>query len=112
MKSFAMALDLKDDPETVERYKEYHRAVWPEVLDGLRSLDISRMKISLHGRRLFMYLEAPDSFDLQRDFPRYMASERAREWDTLIRRFQQQVPGARPDEWWVEMEEVFDLQEG
>ena len=38
MKSYAMALDLRDDAEVIERYKEYHRAVWDEVLEGLRSL--------------------------------------------------------------------------
>ena len=59
MKSYAMALDLRDDAETIERYKEYHRAVWDEVLDGLRSIGISKMKIFLRGNRLFMYLETP-----------------------------------------------------
>jgi L-rhamnose mutarotase len=67
------------------------------------------MKIFLHGRRLFMYLEASDDFDIARDFGRYMSSERAQEWDALMREFQEPVPGAAPDEWWAPMEEVFDL---
>jgi len=67
------------------------------------------MKIFLHGRRLFMYLEASDDFDLARDFPRYMETRRAKEWDVLMRQFQEPVPGARPGEWWAAMEEVFDL---
>ena len=62
MKSYAMALDLRDDAEVIERYKEYHRAVWPEVLDGLKSIGISKMKIFLRGSRLFMYLETPGRF--------------------------------------------------
>ena len=109
MRSFAMALNLKQDPGVSEQYKEYHRAVWPEVLEGLRDLGISKMKIFLHGRRLFMYLEAPDDFDLSRDFPRYMKTQRAQEWDALMRQFQQPAPGAAPGEWWAPMEEVFDL---
>lgn len=110
MKSFAMALDLRDDAAAIEKYKEHHRAVWDEVLDGLRSIGIRKMKIFLRGRRLFMYLEAPDDFDLERDFPRYMAqSPRAAEWDALMREFQQPVPGASPSGWWAAMEEVFDL---
>lgn len=89
MKSFAMALDLRDDAAAIEKYKERHRAVWDEALDGLRSIGIRKMKIFLRGRRLFMYLEAPDDFDLERDFPRYMAqSPRAAEWDALMREFQ------------------------
>ncbi len=110
MKSFAMALDLRDDAQTIERYKEYHRAVWEEVLDGLKGLGIHKMKIFLRGNRLFMYLETADEFDLERDFPRYMeASPRAAKWDALMRQFQVPVPDAGEDEWWAGMEEVFDL---
>ena len=109
MKSYGMALDLKDDPEIIERYVEYHRAVWPDVLSGLRGLGISKMKIFLHGRRLFMYMETPDDFVLARDFGRYMDTGRAREWDELMRTFQEPVPAAAPGEWWAEMREVFDV---
>ena len=110
MKSYAMALDLRDDAEVIERYKEYHRAVWDEVLEGLRSIGISKMKIFLRGSRLFMYLETADDFDLERDFQRYTeASPRAAEWDALMREFQVRAPDAKPGEWWAAMEEVFDL---
>ena len=110
MKSFAMALDLKEGDDGIEKYREYHRAVWPEVLGALRGIGISRMKIFLRGRRLFMFMEAGDDFDPGRDFPRYLSTERAREWDGLMRTFQAPVPGAKPGEWWVEMEEVSDLE--
>lgn len=109
MKSYAMALDLKEGPGIVEEYTRYHREVWPDVLAGLRGLGIVKMKIFLHGRRLFMYLETPDRFDLARDFPRYMESGQAKEWDELMRSFQEPVPGASACEWWAAMEEVFDL---
>ena len=29
MKTYAMALDLLDDPASIEKYKDYHRNVWP-----------------------------------------------------------------------------------
>ncbi len=78
-----MTLNLKADPALIERYQEYHRAVWPEDLVGLRGTGM--MKILLHSRRLFMYLEAPDGYDMERDFAEYMAHNRAREWDELTR---------------------------
>ena len=109
MKSFAMTLDLKNDPENIERYKQYHRGVWPEVTEALRGIGIKKMKIFLHGHRMFMYLEAPDSFDLARDFQRYTENPRGQEWDAMMRGFQQQAPGASPNEWWSAMEEVFDI---
>ena len=109
MKSFAMTLNLKDEAAVIEQYKEYHRNVWPEVLVGLKSIGISKMKIFLQGRSLFMYLEAPDDFDLERDFPRYMESPRARAWDDLMRQFQEPVRRAEEGEWWSGMEQVFEL---
>ncbi|MCH8234493.1 MAG: L-rhamnose mutarotase [Chloroflexi bacterium] len=110
MKSYAQALDLKDDPETVEKYKEYHRAVWPEVLESLRSIGISKMEIFLLGTHLFMYYEAPDDFVPERDFQAYTdANPRAEEWNDLMMTFQARVPEAGPDDWWAPMEKVFDL---
>ena len=109
MKSYGMALDLKDNQEIRDKYIEYHRAVWPDVLAGLRGVGITGMKIFLHGDRLFMYLEAEDTFVPERDFSRYMESGRAGEWDELMRTFQQPIPGAAAGDWWSEMDEVFDL---
>ena len=109
MKSFAMTLNLKSESEVVEEYKRYHRAVWPEVLEGLRGIGVTKMKIYLRNHQLFMYLEAGDDFDPDRDFEKYTEDPRAREWDELMRGFQSPVAGAMPDVWWAEMEEVFDL---
>lgn len=110
MKSFAQALDLKDDPELIREYIEQHRRVWPEVTQALRDIGITRMKIYLLGTRLFMYCEARDDFDPARDYQRYAANPRCRAWDDLMRRMQKVAPGARAGEWWAAMQEVFDLE--
>jgi len=106
-----MALDLKDDEKLIQEYIEYHKAVWPEALDSLSSLGIEKMKIFLMGRRLFMYLEVPDEFDFPTDFARYIEVPRAKEWDEFMRGFQEKVPSAKPDEWWAQMEQVWDLRD-
>ena len=111
MQAFAQALDLKDDPEVIEQYKAYHREVWPEVIEGLRTIGITSMRIFLLGTHLFMYFEAPDDFDPARDFQRYAASERAQAWEKLMRGFQQRVPEAGEGDWWTPMEMVFDIQQ-
>ncbi|MEY3230350.1 MAG: hypothetical protein RL689_439 [Planctomycetota bacterium] len=110
MKSFAQALDLKDDPALIEAYVAHHRRVYPEVVAALRGIGITRMKIFLLGTRLFMYFEAPDTFDPGRDYQAYAADARCRAWDELMRAFQRRVPGAREGEWWAAMTEVFDLE--
>ena len=78
-----------------DRYREHHRAVWPGVLEVLREIGIMKMRIYLHGHRLFMYMEAADDFnDPVQDFARYADDPRGREWDKLMCGFQERVPGA------------------
>jgi len=109
MQSYGMTLMLKDDEQIVERYKEYHRKVWPEVVSRLRENGITEMRIYLLGRRMFMYMEAVDGFSPELDFPKLAQDPRYREWDELMRGLQQPAPEARAGEWWAPMEEVFDL---
>jgi L-rhamnose mutarotase len=108
--SFAQALDLRDDPALIEEYRRHHRAVWPEVVESLRGIGITRMKIYLVGTRLFMYCEAREGFDPHRDFAAYAAHPRARAWDEWMRSFQRKLAEAGPADWWVPMDEVFDLE--
>ena len=109
MKHYAYTLDLRDDPQLVAQYKEYHRQVWPEILARLRQVGITQMKIFLQGTRMFMYVEATDTFNPDRDLARYADHPRAQEWEKLMHTFQQQIPGSGEGVWWVPMEQVFEL---
>jgi L-rhamnose mutarotase len=109
MKGFGMTLLLRDDPATIERYKEHHRHVWPVVTTRLRGLGIDHMEIFVTGRRMFMHFRAPDDFDPVRDFARLADDPEYQRWDELMRTFQERVPEASAGEWWHVMEEVFDL---
>jgi L-rhamnose mutarotase len=109
MQSYGLTLLLKDDADVIDRYKRYHREAWPEVIARLKQIGITEMKIFLIGRRLFMYMEAVDGFDPDRDFPKLNELPRYREWDVLMSSMQERVPEAREGEWWAAMEEVFDL---
>jgi L-rhamnose mutarotase len=111
MKSFGMALNLKDDARAIEAYKLHHRNVWPEVETALKSVGITSMKIFLIGRKLFMVLETVDDFKPARDFPRYLEKHaRCAEWDDLMRTYQEKIPEAGDREWWALMEQVYDLR--
>jgi len=111
MKHFGMTLNLKDEPQIIEKYKSYHADVWPETEQALKAVGIIQMKIFLLGRRLFMYMQTVDEFDIDRDFPRYLEQHpRCKEWDDLMSTFQEKVPEAMEDEWWALMEQVYDLE--
>ena len=110
MKHFGLTLNLKDDPEIIEQYKDYHQNAWKETLAGLKAVGITRMNIYLLGRRLFMTMETVDNFDIERDFPRYLEQHpKCQEWDKLMRTFQEPVEEAQEGEWWAQMELVFEL---
>lgn len=112
MQSYGLALDLRDDPALIARYKEEHAKVWPEVLARLREIGVTEMKIYLLGRRMFMYCETKDGFDPARDFARSAEDPTYRKWDELMRTLQERAPEAEPGEWWAMMELVFDLNRG
>ena len=111
MQIYARTIDLKDDDAIIAAYDAHHRAVWPEVAAGLCGIGIERMRIWRLGRRLFMLMETVDGFDPARDFAAYMEGDpRIREWQSLMDSYQQPAPGARDDEWWADMDLVFDLR--
>ncbi len=109
MKRYCMALDLKDDPALIEEYKQYHRAVWPEIKESITSSGIVDMQIYLAGNRLFMIMETEDSFQFEAKAAADAANPKVQEWEQLMWKFQQALPQARPGEKWMRMEQIFSL---
>ncbi|MBX2842365.1 MAG: L-rhamnose mutarotase [Flammeovirgaceae bacterium] len=111
MKVFAQTLNLKDDPEVIRQYIEYHKSTWPEVLKSLQSVGVLDMKIFLLGRRLFMYMTAIENFNPNVDFPRYLTLDpKCQEWEDLMGTFQVPVEDAKEGEKWAMMDQVFDME--
>lgn len=54
MKRFCQTLELRDDPELIEKYCEAHAHVWPEIMAGQREVGILDKQIYRLGNRLFM----------------------------------------------------------
>lgn len=109
-KQLAFALDLKDDPDTIRDYCDWHQKVWPDIPRGMAKYGVLSQNIYLIGNRLFMVLEVEDSFDYRVDFGRYLQeTPRARDWDSRMADLQQPVPWVRDGDWWAPMERVYDL---
>ena len=110
MSRHVLTLDLRDDPAAIAAYREYHRQVWPEVLESLRRAGVSSMDIRMHGRRLVMILELLDGLDVQRVFAAHAASHpRVREWERMMSALQERASDAPPGEWWAVMEPIFQF---
>ena len=110
MKKFCLALDLKPDPVLMAEYEAFHRAVWPEILDSIRAAGIGQLEIYRIENRLFMILEAGDDFTFEKKAALDASNPKVQEWETLMWKYQQALPTARPGEKWMLMERIFQLQ--
>ena len=110
MKTYVLALDLKQDPTLIKEYEAYHKKVWPEVLQSIKESGILDMHIYRAGTRLMMQMEVDDSFSFEKKAAADAANAKVQEWEELMWKYQQQLPGSAPSEKWVLMEEIFALK--
>ena len=107
MKRYCYALDLKDDPSLIAAYDAHHKAVWPEIIASIGTAGIRELEIYRTANRLFMLLEAEDSYDPEVKARRDAEDPKVQEWEVLMWKYQQALPTARPGEKWVLMERIF-----
>ncbi|PHN06310.1 L-rhamnose mutarotase [Flavilitoribacter nigricans] len=113
MPKHCLALDLKDDPELIERYKSYHApgGVWPEITQSIRDAGILNMEIYLTGNRMFMIMEVDETYDPKQKAAMDVGNPKVQEWEELMWTFQQALPWAKPGEKWIEMDRIFSLSD-
>ncbi|TCJ19584.1 L-rhamnose mutarotase [Flaviaesturariibacter flavus] len=109
MKRYCLTLDLKDDPQLIAEYEAHHRAVWPEVLRSIHESGITDMQIYRLGARMVMIMETTDAFDFSKKAAADSSNGRVQEWEALMWRYQQALPGSAPGEKWKLMENIFEL---
>lgn len=109
MKRYCLTLDLKDDPALISEYEEYHKEIWPEIRASITTSGIVDMEIYRFSNRLFMIMEVNDEFSFEKKGAMDAGNEKAQEWETLMWKYQQAVPGAKPGEKWMLMDKIFEL---
>ena len=92
MKRHCLALDLKDDPQLIKEYEEYHQKVWPEILKSLTDSGIVDMEIYRVGNRMFMIMETEDGFSFDKKARMDAANVKVQEWEDLMWNYQQALP--------------------
>ncbi len=109
VKRYALALDLIDDNELIRVYEEWHKNVWPEVLESIRAAGIEQMEIYRLHNRLFMIMDVNEHFTFENKAKADAANDKVQEWENLMWNFQQSLPFSKPGEKWVLMERIFSL---
>jgi L-rhamnose mutarotase len=107
------ALDLKDDPALIARYRQWHAPGGPPaaVNRSIRAAGIESLEIWLTGNRLFMIMETGPGFSLEAKAAADAADPDVQAWEALMWEFQQALPWAAPGEKWVAAERIYALSE-
>jgi L-rhamnose mutarotase len=106
---YCLALDLKNDPQLIAEYEAHHRQVWPEILESIRRSGILSMEIFRLRTRLMMIMDVADDFSFERKSAADQADPKVQEWESLMWKYQQAIPGGAPGAKWQVMERIFKL---
>lgn len=109
MPQYALALDLKNDPHLIAQYEAHHQAVWPEVIESIKSSGIVRCDIYRIENRLTMILETTPDFDFETKAMTDAQNPKVQAWEKLMWEYQQAIPTAKPGEKWVLMKRIFSI---
>ena len=110
MRRYCLALDLKDDPALIAEYEEWHRKVYPENEKNILDSGVINLEIYRVSNRMFMILEVDESFTFERKAAMDAANPKVQEWEALMWKFQQALPGSKPGEKWLLMDSIYQLK--
>ena len=109
MKKYCLALDLKDDVNKINEYKDYHQDIWPEISKSLKDSGILNAEIYNTGNRLFMIIEVDKTFSFEKKLKMDLENPKVQEWEKLMWNYQQALPESEKGSKWVLMDKIFDL---
>ena len=109
MKKYCLALDLKDDVDKINEYKDYHKNIWPEISKSLKDSGILNAEIYNTGNRLFMIIEVDKTFSFEKKLKMDLENPKVQEWEELMWNYQQALPQSEKGSKWVLMDKIFDL---
>lgn len=106
-----LALDLVEDADLIAEYEHWHRVgnTDPAVTRSIRDAGIVNMEIFRAGNRMFMIIDADESYSDEAKAAADAANPAVIAWEAKMRQFQQPIPAAGPDGTWLPMERVFRL---
>lgn len=110
MPRYCFATDLKNDPQLIAEYEQYHQRIWPEIAASIKDAGITDMEIFRIENRLFMIMETTDEFSFEKKAAMDAANAKVQEWETLMWKYQQALPFAKPGEKWLPATKIFDLK--
>lgn len=112
MKTYYLALDLKEDPALIAEYVRWHTKVSREIKQSIIDSGITCMEIYRTGNRLFMVIKAKENFSFEQKANADRENSKVVEWEKLMSTYQKPLPWAKEGEKWLLMEQIFELNAG
>jgi len=111
MKRYCLAVDLKDDDALIAEYEHHHKSEnsRPAITKSIKDAGITNLEIYRLGNRLFMIMDTDDTFSFERKAAMDAGNPDVQEWETLMWKFQQPLPQAKPGEKWLLMDKIYQL---
>ena len=106
---YCLALDLKSDPQLIKEYEEYHKKIWPEIALSIKESGITNMEIYRFQNRMFMIMETTEDFSFEQKQKMDNENKKVQEWEQLMWKYQQPLPGSKEGEKWKLMNKIFQL---
>jgi L-rhamnose mutarotase len=107
VKRYCFLLQVR--PERLAEYRRRHAAVWPEMLAALKAAGWNNYSLFLRDDGLLVgYVESDDLEAAQRAMAATAVNNR---WQAEMARFFTGLDGRGPDEGFLLLEEVFNLDE-
>ena len=107
---YCLALDLKNDPQLIKEYEDYHKKIWPEIALSIKQSGITSMEIYRFQNRLFMIMETSENFSFEQKQIMDEENPIVQKWEQMLWRYQQALPGSKEGEKWKLMDKIFELE--
>jgi hypothetical protein len=105
--NIVMTANLVNDPKLQQEYLNYHATQfknWPEVAQGFCNASFQQLLVFKNGRQLMLVISIPKGESLDKLNSKTTENNpRVNEWNSLMKKYQEGIPGTRSGEVWVEL---------
>lgn len=105
-----LTANLIANPSLQKEYLDYHSSQfekWPEVAKGFCNANFQQLLGYKNGRQLMLVISIPKGESLDKLNPKTTENNpRVGQWNSLMKKYQEGIPGTKPGEVWVFLNRV------
>lgn len=107
---YVFFLDLVNDDDLIREYEHYHLTVWPEVEQQILKSGVVYCSIHRLSNRLVLMVESLGEMDWAAKSASDALHTPTQEWETLMWKYQQAIPGFEGQGKWQLAMKIYELK--